>query len=360
MALQGNLRDFSATEILQLLGSQRKSGCLTLEHDGVRGTVWIEDGRIVSARTLGAAKDDRLLAFLAATHRLSAVQVAGVLGIQQESGRDLEDLLVDGRYTTAEELAGFVERQVLDDLMRWVAWSAGDYRFDPETRWPHKVLATIGMEAALMEAARRNDERGRCDAMFAAGGAVPSVLDLPGPREALTDEERELFGLVDGQLTVAEVVARSPLSDHEGREALLRFVEAGWIGLEGAPQAAARNAAPRLTVIRGAERKPWARELAIAAGVVALIAGLRIVTARTAFLEPRPPAADVYADAGARDLRFALELYARENGHYPATLAPLVEDRWVAREATHPAGYMVFYRPEAGGQSYQLRFTPDR
>jgi len=27
MALQGNLHDFSAMEILQLLGSQKKSGC---------------------------------------------------------------------------------------------------------------------------------------------------------------------------------------------------------------------------------------------------------------------------------------------------------------------------------------------
>ena len=31
MALQGNLHDFSAMEILQLLGSQKKSGCLVLE-----------------------------------------------------------------------------------------------------------------------------------------------------------------------------------------------------------------------------------------------------------------------------------------------------------------------------------------
>ena len=36
MALQGNLRDFSVTEILQLLGSQKKTGCLLLERGAER------------------------------------------------------------------------------------------------------------------------------------------------------------------------------------------------------------------------------------------------------------------------------------------------------------------------------------
>ena len=31
MALQGSLRDFSAMEIVQLVGSQKKSGCLVME-----------------------------------------------------------------------------------------------------------------------------------------------------------------------------------------------------------------------------------------------------------------------------------------------------------------------------------------
>jgi hypothetical protein len=41
MALQGNLRDFSVTEILQLLGSQKKNGCLKLEWNTERAQIHV-------------------------------------------------------------------------------------------------------------------------------------------------------------------------------------------------------------------------------------------------------------------------------------------------------------------------------
>ena len=97
MALHGNLRDFSATEILQLVGTQKKSGCLTLEWNTERAVVYVHEGRIVATRTPGLAKDDPLLAFLCKTHRLSDEQYRGLLTIQRESGRDLEDLLPNDR-----------------------------------------------------------------------------------------------------------------------------------------------------------------------------------------------------------------------------------------------------------------------
>ena len=43
MALQGNLRDFSAMEILQLVGSQKKSGCLVMEWNTEKVVVWTVD-----------------------------------------------------------------------------------------------------------------------------------------------------------------------------------------------------------------------------------------------------------------------------------------------------------------------------
>ena len=56
MALQGNLRDFASTEILQLLGTQKKSGCLALEWGTEKAVVWVQEGRIVSTRPTGVSK----------------------------------------------------------------------------------------------------------------------------------------------------------------------------------------------------------------------------------------------------------------------------------------------------------------
>src|SRR6267143_588626 len=108
MALQGTLREFSATEILQLLATQRKTGCLVLEHAAMRACVYVLDGGIVS--------------------------------LQAESDRDLEDLIVRGRYMEAEELGGLIERQILDDLATMIEWTEGRYGFEAERRWPHPIV----------------------------------------------------------------------------------------------------------------------------------------------------------------------------------------------------------------------------
>ena len=79
MALQGNLRDFSAMEILQLVGSQKKSGCLVMEWNTERALVWVTDGRIVATRPPGLTKDDPLARFLRQTNRISDEQLRGLV-----------------------------------------------------------------------------------------------------------------------------------------------------------------------------------------------------------------------------------------------------------------------------------------
>ncbi len=63
MSLQGELRDFSALEILQLLGSQRKTGCLTLEGPRETLKLWLHEGRLVSSRTPAPIAEDALVRF---------------------------------------------------------------------------------------------------------------------------------------------------------------------------------------------------------------------------------------------------------------------------------------------------------
>ncbi len=361
MALQGNLRDFAATEILQLLGTQKKSGCLTLEWGSERGVIWVQEGRIVSTRPAGAVKDDPLLAFLVHTGRLSDEQYRGLLTIQRESNRDIEDLLLNGRYLDSTELAAYVERQVLDDLMRLVRWDNGSYRFDPNIKWAQPPLVMLSMEGVLIEAARRVDEQKRFVSLFKDPYQLLGVKDLPDPDEPLSDEERELFGIIDGQHTVADVVEAAPLSEYETYEALQRLMDAHWIEFvgrqdPGRARPPAPAPAPKRTPSAG---RPWLREVALSALAIAVIVALRWAGARSGFLTAPMPRQDVYAAAHVRDLRYALELYQRENGHYPARLEDLVEDRWVAPDQAKLDGYMILYRAEANGQRYHLDLARD-
>lgn len=360
MALQGNLRDFSASEILQLVGTQRKSGCLMLEWNTERAMIWINEGRIVASRPPGMSKDDPLLVFLQTTHRLSDEQYRGLVTIQKESGRDLEDLLLNGRYLDSQELAMFIERQILDDLMRLVRWENGTYRFDPNTKWPNAPLVLLSMEGAMIEAARRGDEQKRYMQVFKDPYQLLGVRDLPDPDEPLSEEERELFGIIDGQHTVAEIVEAAPFSEYEGYEALYRMLEARWIEVVGRQDpgiTAVPRPAPSADVREGPAR-PWWREVIVAAAFLGALFGMRAVSGQL-HLQARPEQShDVYAAAQMRDLRFALTLYERERGRYPARLDALVSEDWVQAQQVSIPGYQLTYRALDEGRDYQLSLVP--
>ena len=359
MALQGNLRDFAATEILQLLATQKKSGCLLLEWNTEHALVYVTDGRIVATRRPGMLKDDPLLLFLLKIHRLSEEQYRGIQSIQQESNRDLEDLLVNGRYLEADELTGYVERQILDDLMRVTRWENGAYRFDPNNKWPTEPLVQLSIEGGLIEAARRVDEQKRFVTIFKDPYQLLGVLDLPDPSEPLTDEERELFGIIDGHHTVAEVVEAAPLSEYEAYEALHRMLEAHWLEFVGRRNPGLPQMVPTVADMKAQKPRSVVRELLVMGAVVLALVLLRLVARELHPTSALASGPDPFSAASVRDLRTALDLYRREHGSFPARLDDLVDDRWLTESQLRPSGYALDYHRERGGADYHLELKPE-
>ena len=359
MALQGNLRDFSVNEILQLLGTQNKTGALILEWNTERARVFVHDGRVVGTREQGMDAEDPLLLFLLKVHRLSEEQRRGLVSVHKESDRDLEDLLLTGRYMEPDELRAFMERQILNDLMRLVRWENGTYRFDPKARWQGTPLVRLSMEGALMEAARRVDEQKRFVTRFRDPYELLGMHDLPDPDEPLSEEEKELFGLVDGQHTVAEVVEMAPLTEYEAYESLNRMMEAGWITVVGRRD-------PGITLTPSPVRAPrtvsrrvsWGHEALVGALVVGGLLVLPLAARALRNAAPASTVEDVFAASRVRDVRLALELYRREHGEYPAKLEELVAQDWLGPRQLEVPGGRLEYRTESGRFTLELR--PER
>jgi len=363
MALQGNLRDFSATEIMQLLGMQQKTGCLLLERAAERLLIFVNAGRIVSTRLPGMSQDDPLLRFLLKIHRLSEDQHLGIASIQRESGRDLEDILVNGRYLDADELTSYLERQILDDVTHVVRWDTGNYRFEPTQRWEQPIHARLNVEGALIEAARRIDESKNHAEEFTHPDTLLGVRDLPDPDEPLAEEERELFGIIDGRHTLAEVVEAAPLTESEAYESLDRMLRANWIEFVGRREAVPKPAGPVVVLRPEPQRAPvvrhsFAQEVLLAIVVLVSAAGLfQVGRLMRAHLEVRED--DVFVTAQIRDLRYALELFKRERGRYPSRLDELVGDRFVSPAQIQVPRHHLYYHLSGSDQAYDLKLEHD-
>jgi hypothetical protein len=361
MALQGNLRDFSVPEILQLLAGQKKTGCLTMEWNTERARVFLQEGLIVSTRSPGIAREDSLLAFLRKVHRLTEEQYLGLVAIQKESNRDAEELLQTGGYVDATELAEFLERLILDDLMHLVRWEDGTYSFDPNNRWPHTPLVKLSLEPSLIEASRRVDEQKRFVSVFKDPYRLVSVRDLPDPSDPVSEAERELFGIIDGQHTVEEVVRLAPLGEYETYETLYRMLEAKWIELTGRREPGdAAKASSRGAKLHAGPRRSVLWEVVVLAAVVAFLFAARHAGRPLASSPPPSPRNDVFAAAQLRNLRAALELYRRESGAYPDRIEEMVEGHWITPDQARVNGYVLRYSPPRRGADYRIDFQLDR
>ena len=250
---------------------------------------------------------------------------------------------------------------VLDVLHDVLNWDDGVYSFSNITP-PESVLpVSLSTESMLMEAVRRTDEMRRYQSKLNHPGLVLGLRELPDPDAALSEEEKELFGLVDGRRTLGELVAESALTEYEAYEALFRLVEAGWIELQGRrapeePAAVDPNTARRML---GAT---WQTDLVLAGAAVVLVVVVQVLAWRTApAMSAADPArvatVDPYAALALRDVRFALALHQTRHGRYPATLDALVEAGWLEARQTGYAGLGFAYTVSPDGGAYTLDFT---
>ena len=137
----------------------------------------------------------------------------------------------------------------------------------------HAASRATEHEGALIEAARRVDEQKRFVSKFKNPYDLLGVRDLPDPDEPLAEEEKELFGIIDGQHTVAEVVEAAPLAEYEAYEALDRMLDANWIEVVGRREPGAGDLSRRI-LASASPHTSVPREIMVAGLVLAVAVGL--------------------------------------------------------------------------------------
>ena len=144
MALQGTLDTFELPDVLRLLASTRKSGCLVLRSERGEGSVWLTDGKVVQVdapRSPGAEPSEGLFDLLRA-HEGSFAFEAG--GEAPAAGKPAEvEPLLAGAEAQLEEWRE-IER-VVPSLDAWVSLTpeleSAEITIDADT-W--RLVATIG------------------------------------------------------------------------------------------------------------------------------------------------------------------------------------------------------------------------
>ncbi len=377
MALQGTLKDFSLSDIFQLIGLQRKTGTLTLANDTESVTITFLEGQVVGADTRLRSLEDLLGRVLVRTGRITEERLHEALRIQRQTLQRLGHILVHEGFISAEELRDALQTQMTQVLYRLFRWREGTYRFTPlETvDYDREHVVPLSAETILMEGARMVDEWPILERRIRSAQMVfqktPAAVALEGPVRSIVDadidfrdsrgeeeirlsaEEREVLRLVDGRASVQEIVDRVSLAEFDVYRVLYELLSRHLIEevhASRAPSRFQRSLAQR--VLGGGIA------LALALACAASVLGLRAAPWhpwRAGYAAEAARLELVASRARLERLDRALRVFYLDRAALPDRLEVLARHGFVSAEALRdPWGRPYRYRYSRGAGRYRL------
>src|SRR6266550_998462 len=392
MALEGTLKDFSLADIFQLIGLQRKTGVLTLRSKDDTVTVTFLDGKVVGADSLGHRLENRLGTVLIKSGMLTSDQLTRALEIQKETLQRLGFILTHYGIISGDMLKQALQLQVMQIVYRLFRWKDGEYHFSQETtiEYDRDNVQPISAESILMEGARMIDEwpiiekrirspeqvfrrKGSGHEIVVVGGEDVDEVDFEpagpskkkkaagGEKIRISEEEKQIYDLLDGKRKVSDIIEMSRLSEFDTSKALYELLTRDLIEEVRGVDVVAEQAAAPVDELAVAETP-------VPLPLVLLLAAIAIASIVTSFKNPlnslspmgtKTPRASAPVEAlkaismeRIQNLGEAIEKYNVVNGRLPVRLqdlAPiyispaLLTDPWgnVYKYLQQPSRYLV-------------------
>jgi len=335
MALEGSLKEFGLADILQLIYYQRKTGELTVQGSFDRVRLLFYEGNIVFAESAKRG-ESRLGMILVKKGIITKEELERALGEQRARGGKLGHTLIKMEALSKEELKQMLTNQFTELVSYLFTWRQGRYEFKPQGIALDKdVPISLDTQHILMEGLRILDEWSLMEGKITLESVFERTEDglQDGAPEGLTEEERAMLSLVDGENDVSTIAGISGLDNFQVSKALLGLHEKGAITKK------------KVREEKGSQ--PRARERAylpplFLEGVLAALFLLSLVIFFSGAL-PRESRAYT-ASEEIYKLRFLIQVYKLENGRYPDKLESVGNSR-------DPWGNPYIYKPAGDGFS---------
>ena len=237
MALKGNLRDFSLTQLLNLINLARKTGSLTLTSAQGKAQLYFKQGRMTCATQDG--QSDGLATMLLNAGKLSDDQARTIQArSQSNSDKEIGLLLVNAGYVSQRDILQSIRKHTLDIVYPLFTWEEGMFRFEPNLL-PNaeRVTAPIELENIILEGSRRlrewemlQDEIPDMDAALRFAKRPASLRKI-----SLSAVEWRVISFIDPRNSIRQIARQVGLSDFEIRKIVYGLLSAGLVELVQSP-----------------------------------------------------------------------------------------------------------------------------
>jgi len=234
MALKGNLRDFSTTQLLNLINLARKTGTLTIDADAARSRLCFKEGKLIYA-----TQDDQ------SGHLAVVLQKAGKLTEDQSraiqsrmdirNDKELGLLLINAGYVSQEDIVRSVQSYILSNVYPLFTWSDGTFRFEASVLpFEDRITIPINLENVIMEGSRRMQEWERLQDELPDLDRALRFVERPDARMRdinMSVEEWRVVSFINPRNTIRQIAQYNNMSEFQIRKIVYALLQAGLVEL---------------------------------------------------------------------------------------------------------------------------------
>jgi len=234
MALKGNLRYFTITQLLNLINLARKTGTLVVERPTEQVMISFRDGKLAYAQV--GQEDNSLVTILYHAHKLSANQHRA---LKERAGsmsdKELGLLLVNANYLNQQDVLYSLQVHFVTVVNRLFTWAEGLFRFDNDLLPPEdKITVRVSLENIIIEGTRRMKELEQLRDEIPNLDMALKFTDRPGANIRnvnLSVQEWSVVSYINPKNSMKQIARATKMSDLEIRRIVYGLLQAGLVEL---------------------------------------------------------------------------------------------------------------------------------
>ena len=242
MALKGHLRDFSTTQLLNLVNLARKTGTLTIDTRDAQARLCFKEGKLIYSALNGQGAS--LATVLHQAGKITEEQARMIQAqASAKSDKELGLLLMNAGYVSQADIVQSVRTYILNNVYPLFTWSEGTFRFESNVLpFEDRITIPIDLESVIMEGSRRMKEWERLQDELPHLDMALKFADRPNVNLRninLSVEEWRVVSFINPRNTVRQIAQYNNLSDFQIRKIVYGLLQAGLVELVQ-PEGAAR------------------------------------------------------------------------------------------------------------------------
>lgn len=229
MALRGNLRDFTVTQLLNLINLAQKTGTLIVDGPSDQAQVSFREGKLAYARI--GQEDSGLAAILHKANKLNANQYRAISERAGEmTDKELGLLLINAGYVSQEDILLNLQAHFTDVIRRLFTWVEGFFRFENEMPPPEdRINVRLDLENLIIEGSRQLREWEELQDEIPSLDMALRFTQRPMTNLNLSVDEWRVVKYIDPKNSLKQIAAASRLNDMEIRRIVYGLIQAGLV-----------------------------------------------------------------------------------------------------------------------------------